>query len=64
MAGHNGTHLPRTWAPTRLEKAERGFPTSAHSEPAPGGALAAPWAGMLKEEIGLGQELGGAGRAW
>lgn len=69
-AGQSGTHLPRTWAPTRLKKAERGFqeagnfPPQHTSEPAPGGALAAPRAGMLKEETGLGQELGGAGRAW
>lgn len=47
-AGHDGTHLPRTWAPTRLKKAERGFqeagnfPLQHTSEPAPGGALAAP----------------------
>lgn len=24
-AGHNGTHLPRTWAPKRLKKAEGAF---------------------------------------
>lgn len=47
-AGHNGTHLPRTWAPRRLKAAERGFQEEAGnfpqqtSEPAPGGALAAP----------------------
>lgn len=46
-AGHNGTHLPRTWAPTRLKEAERGFQEAGKfpqhtSEPAPRGALAAP----------------------
>lgn len=69
-AGHNGTHLPRTWAPKRLKKAEGGFQEAGNSplyhtiEPVPRGALAAPSVGMLEEEAGQGQELGGATSAW